>query len=111
MIILTFAIALTGCQDSGSTESEDEYQEVRENVWAYVENSEIPLRDKEVWLNGEIKEKVVDEEIVSHQQVDEKYLHQNVIMVVPADSKKYAAYPSFLVDPDTKEIITVLPGY
>jgi hypothetical protein len=110
-MIILFALALAGCQDSGSTEAKDDYQKVRENVWDYVQHSEIALREKEAWLNGEIKEKVVNQDIVNHQQVDKMYLDKTVIMVVPADSKKYVAYPSILVDPDSEEIIAVLPGY
>ncbi|MGI8314228.1 hypothetical protein [Halobacillus mangrovi] len=115
IMIVSIVFVVVGCDSTAiekrSNQGSETDQKIRENVWSYVENSEIALREKEAWLNGEIEKKVIDEEIVSHQNLDEDYLNKTVLKVTPGDSEKRNAYPTILVDPDTQEVIAVLAGY
>ncbi|ARI77811.1 hypothetical protein [Halobacillus mangrovi] len=115
ILIVSILLVVVGCESTATEKNSNQGsaidQKIRENVWSYVERSEIALREKEAWLTGEIEEKVIDEEIASHQNLDGDYLNETVLKVTPGDSEKRDAYPTILVDPDTQEVIAVLAGY
>lgn len=98
---------MTGCNDLS-----EEDQKVRENVWSYVKATDMPVDEEweSAWLNGEIEEIEVSEDISSFSGLDEKYLGQTVLLVTPVFETERIAYPSILVDSETKEVIGELPG-
>jgi len=105
MVVLLTLMA--GCNDSS-----EEDQQVLENVWTYVKGTDMPA-DKEwesAWLNGEIEEIEASEDISSFSGLDEKYHGQTVLLVTPVFKAERLAYPSILVDPETKRVIGELPG-
>lgn len=100
-------ILMAGCNDLS-----EEDQKVRENVWSYVKGTDMPVDEEweSAWLNGEIEEIEVSEDSNSFSGLDEKYVGQTVQLVTPVFETERIAYPSILVDPETKEVIGELPG-
>lgn len=106
-IIVVLLFFMAGCNDSS-----EEDQQVLENVWTYVKETDMPA-DAEwesAWLNGEIEEIEASEDISSYSGLDEKYHGQTVLLVTPVFETERLAYPSILVNPETKKVIGELPG-
>ena len=65
---------------------------------------------KNAWLNGEIEEIEVSDDITSYIDIDEKYQGQTILLVTPTFEIERMAYPSILVDLQTTEVIGEIPG-
>lgn len=114
-LLLFFVIVLlalmSGCNDSNANVSENE-QQVLENVWTYVKGTDMPIDEEweNAWLNGEIEEIEVSDDINNYIDAKEEYLGQTVLLVTPNFKTERMAYPSILVDPETTEVIGEIPG-
>ncbi|EIM05931.1 hypothetical protein A1A1_13682 [Planococcus antarcticus DSM 14505] len=104
---------LSGCNDFNADSSKSERdQQVLDNVWAFVEGTEMPKDEewKKAWLNGEIEETEVTENITSYVDTAKKYHGQTVLLITPTFEAELVAYPRILVDPETREVIGYMPG-
>lgn len=104
---------MSGCNASNANGSDsEEDQQVRENVWAYVKGTDMPIDEEweNAWLNGEIEEIEVSDEITSYIDTKERYREQNVLLVTPNFKTERTAYPKILVDAETTEVIGEIPG-
>lgn len=111
-VIITL-ILMSGCTDSNADNSKSERdKQILENVWTYVQETDMPEDEewKNAWLNGQIDEIEVSDEITSYIDIDEKYHGQTILLVTPTFEMERMAYPRILVDPETKKVIDELPG-
>lgn len=110
IVLLAF---MSGCNSSNAngSKSEEELQ-ILENVWTYVKGTDMPIDEEweNAWLNGEIEEIEVSDDITSYIHTEEKYHGQTVLLVTPNFKTERMAYPSILVDAETTEVIGVIPG-
>lgn len=104
-------IFMSGCNASDANGSEKE-QQILENVWTYVKGTDMPIDEEweNAWLNGDIEEIEVTDDITSYIDTKEKYQGQNGLLVTPNFKTERTAYPSILVDEETTEVIGVIPG-
>lgn len=113
-VLAFFLLAIvTGCNvvDSSNNKSE-ESNKVLENVWEYVQTTDMPQDEewKSAWLNGKVEEIKMTDDIDSYQHVEEKFHNDTVFLVTPLFKTERIAYPRIVVDPQTKEVIAELPG-
>ncbi|KAA0954743.1 hypothetical protein FQ085_17865 [Planococcus sp. ANT_H30] len=109
-VIVLWAL-MSGCNDSNANVSENE-QQVLENVWTYVKGTDMPIDEEweNAWLNGEIEEIEVSDDITSYIDAKEEYPGQTVLLVTPNFKTERTAYPKILVDAKTTEVIGEIPG-
>lgn len=108
-VLIVLLAVMSGCNNNKKSEEE---QQILENVWTYIQGTDMP-KDEEwenAWLNGEIEEIQVSDEMASYTDVDEKYRGQTIFLVTPVFETELVAYPSILVDQETKKVIGELPG-
>jgi hypothetical protein len=104
-------ILMSGCNDSNGNGSKNE-QQILENVWTYVKGTDMPIDEEweNAWLNGEIEEIEVSDDITNYIDTKEEYNGQTVLLVTPNFETERMAYPSILVDAETMEVIGEIPG-
>lgn len=113
IFVIFLVIFMSGCTETDPNHSNSERdKQILENVWTYVQGTDMPEDEewKSAWLNGEIDEIEVSEEITIYTNIDEKYHGQTIIQVTPTFEIERMAYPRVLVDPETTEVIGELPG-
>lgn len=103
---------MSGCIDFNANNSKSERdKQILENVWTYVQATEMPIDEEweDAWLNGEIEEIEVTDDITRYIDTDEKFHGQTILLVTPTFKTKRMAYPSILVDPEMREVIGEIP--
>lgn len=109
---LVLLAILASCNNADLSKNNEEHSKVRENVWAYVQSTEMPQGEewKNAWLNGKIEERKLEGNIVDYSNLPDKYHGETVFFVTPSFNTEPVAYPTILVNPETREVIGEIPG-
>ncbi|MER2112090.1 MAG: hypothetical protein ABS960_05300 [Solibacillus isronensis] len=104
--ILLFVTACTENEVEGNeVKKNDVYTEVRDVVMEYFEQENLnQLNSVNEWKNASVKKITADE---TYKNLDKSYLGQEILVVTIVDA---LATPLVFVDPNTLEVIGIMPG-
>ncbi|TQR19451.1 hypothetical protein [Psychrobacillus vulpis] len=109
-ILISVSLIATGCTNNevegNEVENNNTYSEIRDVVLNYIEeqdwNPEPYSRSN--WENATVKKITVDD---SYKNINKSYIGKEIFTVTIEDA---IAAPTVFVDPDTLEVIGIMPG-
>ncbi|WP_342528288.1 hypothetical protein MKY84_05310 [Chryseomicrobium sp. FSL W7-1435] len=117
VLLSILLIVLTGCQKEASQVSPEEInaaqeETILENAWSYVQTTQMPQSEEwqDAWMQGEIETLTLTKAHIRSANLEDRLIGQSIYSVTPSAELNLIAEPTLLVDPESMQVIGVLPG-